>query len=149
MKRLIRIMPAALLIIAGGTIARMRAADAEPVRTQQATGSDPSAMATFKTTSLDARASGFDPVSPDQTTGLVRQAHAQTLAPAPLPNQDFDAPGLDAGTLAAQGQTTVNPSFYSGAKPFAGDGYSPGSTLDDRQNSHRAGGGMSLSIPMQ
>lgn len=148
MRRLIWIMPAALLVFAGGSIATLQVANAESARSQQATRFDPSVMATFETTSLQPRASVSDPVSSGQTTGLVRQAHTQVLRPAPLPNEDFDAPGLSARAVAAQGQTTVNPSFYGGPKYFAGDGYSPGSTLDDRKNGHRAGAGMSLSIPV-
>lgn len=148
MKRLIWIMPAALLAFAGGSIAGLHAANAGPAWSQQATSFDPSSMATFGTTSLQPRASVGDPASPDRATGLVRQAHVQALRPAPLPDQDFDAPGLDARAIAAQGQTSVNPSFYGGAKYFAGDGYSPGSTLDDRKNGHSAGAGMSLSIPV-
>lgn len=149
MKRLIWIMPAALLAFSGVGIATLPAADAETALSQPATSFNPSAMATFETTSLAPRASAIDPVAPGNTNGLVRQVHAQALKPAPLPNQDFDAPGPDAQTLAAQGQTSVSPSFYGGSKHFAGDGYAPGSTLDDRQNGHRAGGGMSLSIPVQ
>jgi len=149
MRRLIWLMPTALLAFAGCGVAAVHAADAEPARPQRATSFNPSAMATFATTSLDPRASEIDPGSYDRTIGLVRQANARTLRPAPLPNEDYDAPGLDAQALAAQGQTSVNPSFYGGPKHFAGDGYSPGSTLDDRKNGHRAGGGMSLSIPVQ
>ncbi|MGI4746488.1 MAG: hypothetical protein ACRYFY_10660, partial [Janthinobacterium lividum] len=125
MRRFIWIMPAALLAFSAAGIANAHAADTGRAQSpQQATSFDPSALATFETTSLDPRASVSDPGLPGPTIGLIRQARAQALRPAPLPNEDFDAPGLDAQTLAAQGQTSVSPSFYSGAKPFAGDGYS-------------------------
>ena len=83
------------------------------------------------------------------TGALVIQAHAQTLRPAPLPNEDFDEPGLSPQALAAQDQASVGPSFYGAAKPFSGDGYAPGSTIDDRTSHRHNGGGMSLSIPVQ
>ena len=80
---------------------------------------------------------------------IVTQAHAQTLRPAPMPDQDFDGPGLNAEAIAAQNQTHVQPSFYSRGKHFAGDGFADGSTLDgNRANRAKPGGGMSLSIPM-
>lgn len=148
MKRLIWILPAALMAFTESSVAILRAAHAEPARSQPVTGFDPSSMATFETTSLAPRAGMLDPSPASPTAGLVRQAHVQALRPAPLPNVDVDEPGMDAQALAAQGQTSVNPSFYGGAKRFAGDGYSPGSTLDDRKYGHDAGGGMSLSIPV-
>lgn len=81
---------------------------------------------------------------------LVMQAHARALRPAPLPDQDLDAPGPNAQALAAQDETSVQPSFYSTSKHFSGDGFAAGSTLeDDHVNRRRPGGGMSLSIPVQ
>lgn len=81
---------------------------------------------------------------------VVVKAHAETLRPAPLPNPDVDAPGPDAQQLAAEDQASLHPSFYANTKHFAGDGYAPGSTLENDQNNRRKpGGGMSLSIPMQ
>ena len=81
---------------------------------------------------------------------LVKQAHAQVLRPAPLPDQDLDAPGPGPDALAAQQQASLQPSFYSPARHFSGDGFSDGSTLDgDHASRAKPGGGMSLSIPMQ
>ncbi len=79
----------------------------------------------------------------------VIQAHATAMRPAPLPDQDVDAPGPDAQTLAAQQQASVGPSFYGNKDHFSGDGFSAGSNLEsDKNNRRRPGGGMSLSIPM-
>ncbi len=81
---------------------------------------------------------------------LVKEAHAEVLRPAPLPDQDLDAPGPSPDALAAQQQASLQPSFYAPARHFSGDGFSAGSTLDgDHVNRAKPGGGMSLSIPMQ
>ncbi len=82
---------------------------------------------------------------------LVVQAHAQVLRPAPVPDQDFDAPGPSRQALAEQDQASLQPSFYSAARRgFSGDGFANGSTLDDdHANRRKPGGGMSLSIPVQ
>lgn len=78
------------------------------------------------------------------------QARAQILRPAPLPDQDFDAPAPNAQVLADQQEASLTPSFYGTAKHFSGDGFAAGSALDEEQsNRHRPGGGMSLSIPVQ
>ncbi|MCQ8278360.1 hypothetical protein NFI95_07835 [Acetobacteraceae bacterium KSS8] len=79
----------------------------------------------------------------------VMQARATAMRPAPLPDEDVDAPGPDAQTLASQQQASLNPSFYSNKDHFSGDGFAPGSNLEsDKNNRRRPGGGMSLSIPM-
>lgn len=96
-------------------------------------------------TTMAAMPSGMAPAA-----SLVMQAHAQILRPAPLPDQDLDAPGPSMQALAAQQDASLTPSFYSTAKHFSGDGFAAGSTLDeDQSNRHRPGGGMSLSIPVQ
>ena len=112
---------------------------------------DLTSLQTVDTTSLSTAAlapglaSGARPAA-----GLVMQAHARILRPAPLPDQDLEAPEPSAQALAAQGQASLQPSFYSATTHFSGDGFSAGSTLDgDHANRSRAGGGMSLSIPVQ
>ncbi len=80
---------------------------------------------------------------------LVIQAHATAMRPAPLPDQDVDAPGPDTQTLAAQQQASLSPSVYGQTKHFSGDGFATGSNLENEQNNRRRpGGGMSLSIPV-
>ncbi len=80
---------------------------------------------------------------------LVMEAHATTLRPAPLPDQDFDAPGPDPQTLAAQQEASLAPSVYGQTQHFSGDGFSSGSNLESNKNNRRRpGGGMSLSIPV-
>ena len=80
---------------------------------------------------------------------LVMEAHATALRPAPLPDQDFDAPGPDSQTLAAQQEASLAPSVYGQTQHFSGDGFSSGSNLESNKNNRRRpGGGMSLSIPV-
>lgn len=82
--------------------------------------------------------------------GLVMQAHAETLRPAPLPNPDVDAPGPSNEALASQASPSVMPDFFNPTAHAVGDGYAPGSAIEtDHNNRHSTGGGMSLSIPMQ
>ena len=150
MKRLVWIAPAMLFgTLAAGRVAPALAEETGRATTQQVQALDPTGAASFANTSLIQGGPTMYAMPGESTRALVMQAHAQTLRPAPLPNQDFDAPGLSAQALAAQDQASVGPSFYSSAKPFAGDGYAPGSTNDDRTSHRRAGGGMSLSIPVQ
>ncbi len=111
------------------------------------------ALQTVDTTSLavtGATIAAVPPATPP-ARALVVQADARALRPAPVPDQDFDAPGPSRQTLAAQDQARLQPSLYSAARQgFSGDGFAPGSTLDDdHANRRRPGGGMSLSIPMQ
>lgn len=81
--------------------------------------------------------------------GLVMQAHAQSLRPAPLPNPDVSAPRPSGDALAAQSDPTIGPDFFNSHSHFAGDGYSAGSSIEnDHNNRHSPAGGMSLSIPM-
>ena len=129
-----------------------------PVATQRLASFDNGGIRTVDTTSLAGGSSSQAAISsmPAIPTGfapagtLVRQARAEVLRPAPLPDQDFDAPAPGPDALAAQQQASLQPSFYAPAKHFAGDGFSAGSTLDgDHVNRARPGGGMSLSIPMQ
>lgn len=81
----------------------------------------------------------------------VLQARASALRPAPVPDQDLDAPGPSREALADQEQARLQPSFYAAPRQgFSGDGFASGSTLnDDHANRRRPGGGMSLSIPVQ
>jgi hypothetical protein len=82
--------------------------------------------------------------------GLVRQAHVETLRPAPLPNPDVRDPGPSNETLAAQNDPSLAPDVFNPKSHFAGDGYEPGSSIENEHNHrHSTGGGMSLSIPMQ
>ncbi len=82
--------------------------------------------------------------------GLVLQAHAQTLRPAPLPDPDVSAPGMSGEALAAQGDASLAPGVFNPQSHFAGDGYAAGSSIEtDHAHRHSTGGGMSLSIPMQ
>ena len=109
-------------------------------------------LETIDTTSLSTAAATMPamPSGSRPAASLVMQAHAQVLRPAPLPDQDLEAPEPSAQALAAQSQTSLQPSFYSAATHFSGDGFSAGSTLDgDHANRSRPGGGMSLSIPVQ
>lgn len=114
---------------------------------QQVASLDPSMVTTIDTTSL-ADTTGAVPHGP--IGAMVIEAHAQALRPAPLPDQDFDAPGPSAQTLAAQEQASVTPGFYAPTSHFSGDGFASGSTLDgDQANRHRRSAEMSLSIPVQ
>jgi hypothetical protein len=82
--------------------------------------------------------------------GLVMQAHAETLRPAPLPNPDVSAPGPSNDALASQADPSLSPDLFNPQSHFAGDGYAPGSSIEtDHIHRHSTGGGMSLSIPMQ
>ncbi len=82
--------------------------------------------------------------------GLVMQAHAETLRPAPLPDPDVSAPGMSGEALAAQGDASLAPGVFNPQSHFAGDGYAPGSSIEtDHAHRHSTGGGMNLSIPMQ
>ena len=121
------------------------------VMPQRLAGLEAGRLQTVDTTSLSATMTmsaiptGFAPAET-----LVKQAHAQVLRPAPLPDQDVDAPGPGPDALAAQQQASLQPSFYTPARHFSGDGFSDGSTLDgDHASRAKPGGGMSLSIPMQ
>lgn len=151
MKRHTWIMPAALVTAlalgpVGASADTGLIPDASPLRVASL---DPSGVQTTDALT-SSRLIDMMPLGMPPARALVMQAHAQTLRPAPLPDEDFDAPGLSAQALAAQNQTSVQPSFYAPAKPFSGDGFAAGSTLDeDRVNRHRGGGGMSLSIPVQ
>ena len=125
------------------------------VSTQRLAGLEIGRMQTMDTTSLSGSPSGIRTM-PAIPTGfatadvLVKQAHAEVLRPAPLPDQDLDAPGPGPDALAAQQQASLQPSFYTPARHFSGDGFSAGSTLDgDHASRAKPGGGMSLSIPMQ
>ncbi|MBE7212215.1 MAG: hypothetical protein INR65_14430 [Gluconacetobacter diazotrophicus] len=110
---------------------------------------DTTALATITATATDGLAAPAT-VGTRTPGARVVQAHAETLRPAPLPDPDVDAPGPDAAQIASQGEASLHPSFYSNSHHFAGDGFSPGSTLENEQNNRRKpGGGMSLSIPMQ
>lgn len=150
MNRLVWTMPAILLAaLAVGAVAPASAEETGTQATQQVQSLDPTAAATFASNSLVQTGPMTDSMPGAPARPLVIQAHAQTLRPAPLPNEDFDEPGPGPQALAAQDQASVGPSFYGAAKPFAGDGYAPGSTLDDRVSHRHTGGGMSLSIPMQ
>jgi len=81
--------------------------------------------------------------------GLVMQAHAQVLRPAPLPDLDITAPGPSGDALAAQNDPRIGPDFFNSHARFAGDGYAAGSSIEnDHNNRHSPAGGMSLSIPM-
>ena len=81
--------------------------------------------------------------------GLVMQAHAETLRPAPLPNRDFSLPTLNREAIAAQTDPSLVPGFINPNSHFAGDGYEPGSSIEgDHNHRHSTGGLMSLSIPM-
>lgn len=106
-------------------------------------------LQTIDTTGLSTPLSGQSgKVRP--ASALVIEARATTLRPAPLPDQDMDAPGPDAQALSAQQQASVAPSFYGNQNHFSGDGFSSGSNLEaDKNNRRRPGGGMSLSIPVQ
>ena len=125
------------------------------VTPQRLAGLDSGGLQTVDTTILSGSRSGLAtmPASPTgfvSAEALVKQAHAQVLRPAPLPDQDLDAPGLGPDALAAQKQASLQPSFYTPARHFSGDGFSDGSTLDgDHASRAKPGGGMSLSIPMQ
>ena len=114
------------------------------IDTTSLAGNQPATLAPAQAT-MSAMPSGLP------AAALVVQAHAEVLRPAPVPDQDFDAPGPSRQTLAAQEQASVQPSFYSAPRQnFSGDGFAPGSTLnDDHANRSRPGGGMSLSIPVQ
>jgi hypothetical protein len=92
----------------------------------------------------------IDPMARPAMPAMVVQAHAQALRPAPLPDQDMDAPGLSADEVASQQQASLNPHVFAPVgQHFSGDGFSQGASLDkDRVNRSRPGGGMSLSIPM-
>jgi len=80
---------------------------------------------------------------------LVMPASAHALRPAPMPDQDVEAPGLTRDALAAQKEASLSPSFYARKAQFAGDGFAAGSTLDEEHASReRPGGGMALNIPM-
>ncbi len=84
------------------------------------------------------------------STGLVMQAHAEVLRPAPLPDPDVSAPGPSQEALEAQAAPSVAPDLFNPQAHVAGDGYASGSSLDaDHNNRHSTGGGMSLSIPVQ
>ncbi|MGI4748107.1 MAG: hypothetical protein ACRYFY_18995 [Janthinobacterium lividum] len=152
MKRHIWIMPASVITaLALGSVGASadtgQPSNNAPVR---AASLDPTAAETVDATALS-RPLDTMPLGVPPAASLVMQASAQTLQPAPLPNEDFDAPGLSAQALAAQDQASVQPNFYGRPKPFSGDGFAAGSTIDDdRMNRHRTGGGgMSLSIPVQ
>ena len=81
--------------------------------------------------------------------GLVMQAHAETLRPAPLPNRDFSLPTLSRDAIAAQTDPSLVPGFINPNSHFAGDGYAAGSSIEgDHNHRHSTGGLMSLSIPM-
>ena len=119
------------------------------------------ALQTIDTTSLTDRPSdgqatvlavqGVTRAAVPAARDLVVQAHAEGLRPAPVPDQDLDAPGPSRQALAEQDQASVQPSFYSAARQgFSGDGFADGSTLDDdHANRRKPGGGVSLSIPVQ
>ena len=147
MSRHVRIMPVALLAtLALGTC--LGAADAATAD-QGPLSRSLAGLETIDTASLSrsvtTMSSGSVPAA-----SLVMQAHAEILRPAPLPDPDLEAPEPSAQALAAQDQASVQPSFYSAAKHFSGDGFAAGSTLDgDHANRSRPGGGMSLSIPVQ
>lgn len=84
------------------------------------------------------------------TVGLVQEAHAETLRPAPLPDPDVTPPGPSSDTLASESDPSLGPGIFNPQSHFAGDGYEPGSSIDnDKNHRHTTGGGMNLSIPMQ
>ncbi len=108
-------------------------------------GIDATSLADSRTTVLAI------PLATSSARALVVQAHAEVLRPAPVPDQDLDAPGPSRQALADQDQASLQPSFYSAARRgFSGDGFASGSTLDDdHANRRKPGGGVSLSIPVQ
>lgn len=148
MRRTIRIMPACLLPAL--LFASLASAQARLDDDGSATPGVARAI-TIDTTSLaSSTVAAFGALSKGSIGAPVLQARAQLMRPAPLPDQDYDAPGPSEQALAAQDQASVSPSLVSPSRHFSGDGFASGSTLDeDRVNRHRAGGGMSLSIPMQ
>ncbi len=114
---------------------------------------DTTSLASSQTTMLAVQGTsvGASPTAVPAARDLVVQAHAAVLRPAPVPDQDFDAPGPSRQALAEQDQASLQPSFYSAARRgFSGDGFANGSTLDDdHANRRKPGGGVSLSIPVQ
>ena len=114
---------------------------------------DTTSLAGGQTTMLAVQGAsiGEIPAAVPAARDLVMQAHAEVLRPAPVPDQDFDAPGPSRQALAEQDQASLQPSFYSAARRgFSGDGFANGSTLDDdHANRRKPGGGVSLSIPVQ
>lgn len=106
-------------------------------------------LETIDTASLSAPIGGTLGNRVPSAASLVMQARATTLRPAPLPDQDFDAPGPDSQALAAQQEASLAPSVYGQTQHFSGDGFSTGSNLESNKNNRRRpGGGMSLSIPV-
>lgn len=147
MTRSLRFMTIAALAVLAAPVAHAAPQPGD----RQFASLDAVGMQTIDTTSLSGQQTmSAMPTRSLPASALVVQAHAQRLRPAPLPDPDYDAPGPDSQAVAAQGATSVRPSFYSAAQHFSGDGFASGSTLDeDRAAHHHAGGGMSLSIPVQ
>ncbi|MCQ8241634.1 hypothetical protein [Rhizosaccharibacter radicis] len=101
--------------------------------------------------SLEVMQATIDPLAAPARPVIVQEAHATTLRPAPLPDQDLDAPGLTSDELASQQEASLSPHVFAPVhQHFSGDGFANGASLDkDRANRSRPGGGMSLSIPVQ
>nr|WP_321983737.1 hypothetical protein [uncultured Lichenicoccus sp.] len=134
--RLFALMVAAACLLPPGVA---RAADSQDLAPRNA-GQDP-APRTIDAIPLDNMA---------LSTGLVVQAHAEVLRPAPLPDPDVSAPGPSSEALEAQANPSVAPDLFNPQAHVAGDGYAAGSSIDaDHNNRHSTGGGMSLSIPVQ
>ncbi|WP_428392458.1 hypothetical protein [Lichenicoccus sp.] len=81
---------------------------------------------------------------------IVQAAHAQAMRPAPVPDPDIDAPQAGADRLAEESSPTVEPYLFNPRNHFAGDGYEPGSSLENaRNNRETPAGGMNVLIPVQ
>ena len=91
------------------------------------------------------------PLSPGAGGGLtiVTSAPADSMRPAPVPNPDIDAPQARADRLAAESSPSVEPTLFNTRAHFVGDGYEPGSSLENaRNNRETPAGGMNVLIPM-
>jgi hypothetical protein len=108
----------------------------------------PVAASSFSVQIADTGLSGTRP-----STGLVAakpatppRPPAGTLAPAPIPNQDIDAPVA----RAAPREPRLEPAFFSRKAEFEGDGFSAGSNLDyNTEDKDKPAAGLNLSVPVK
>lgn len=94
----------------------------------------------------------FNALWPPAADGSPPAPADPRFSPAPVPNLNIDPPLGRAGQKA---RTELTPQVFGGRLPrsFLGDGYTPGSSVDDdlqkRQRLQQLAPGLNLSVPLQ
>ena len=80
----------------------------------------------------------------------IRTAPTQVMQPAPVPDAGITAPEAGGDALAAERSPSIEPYLFNPRNHFAGDGYAPGSSLENAQNNRETpAGGMNVLIPVR